>query len=198
MRNDQTSSILTLAALMLAGLVGCGDQSQIRVYETDKPAGAVVPVAVEAPVELDGLVYSLPDGWESLGAGNMVLAQYQSPGTGVKLSVSRAGGALTGNINRWRGQLGMQPVPGEVNPASLETLDSPAGAVLVVDLVSDEGDDSARRFRVGLLSHRVNGVPTGESWFFKVDGPASAIESQREGLDRMFSNLKWVEDGSDG
>jgi len=66
------------------------------------------------PAGADSLAWDLPKGWTEARAGGMRLATLKPPVTG-KIDVSvivlpgTAGGELA-NVNRWRGQIGLQPV----------------------------------------------------------------------------------------
>lgn len=199
------ATMRTIAVTILSSvsvLAGCGEAPAVKTYLTDKPASFVAaPTLGPGEVLLESLVYTPPADWSAQGAGNMVMAQYQTP-DGLRMTVSRAMGDLTGNINRWRGQLGLAPLTQPVDPAKLEQVDSPAGRVLLVDLVAEAEvpagpvaptASEARRFRIGLLADRQGGSLTGQTWFFKFDGPADAVEQRRGRFDAMLGTLRWAD-----
>lgn len=185
--------LLTILTAPLV-LLGCGEEPTIQTYDVDKPAHAA-PQSTSGPVVVDGLRIEVPTGWTSRGSSSFVLADFRSS-NGLRLTVSKAGGDLKGNIDRWRGQLGLKPLAGSVDPADLQTIQSEAGPIWVVDLVADQASEQAQRFRVGLLAESTQGVPTGQMWFFKLVGPNGLIEGQREAFDGLLKKLQWVEESA--
>ena len=87
------------------------------------------------------------------------------------------------NVNRWRGQLGLDPV------ASME--DQPfedlGGNALVVDLVSQDG---ANRIMAGI-------VPMGEqSLYFKLTGSNEQVQAEAENFDTFLRQVGLAERGT--
>lgn len=177
--------------IALGVLTGCGQEPSVETYETSKPAGVEL-IASQTPTVQDGLVYTPPVGWHDLGATSMVMAQYEADGLAL-LTVSRADGNLVMNINRWRGQLGLPALRNQVDP-SYTTIQSEAGPVMVLDLVSRDPHPTARRFRISLLLHKDQSAAGGSLWFFKFDGPSYVIDEHQAAFDAFLTGLHWQED----
>ena len=176
-----------LLAVLPCLLLGCAEEPEIGVYTTAKPPFTQVAMG-QSPMAAR-IAWPVPGSWQVLGADSIVLDRYQVDAQ-TQLTVTRLGGTLTDNINRWRGQLLLPPSDGPVNPNELPVLVSEAGAVLVVDLVANEQDPTSQRIRAGILPDFENGQATGQWWFFKMTGPSASIEAQVEAFDAMLSGIR--------
>ena len=139
--------------------------------------------------------YHAPSGWEEIPgakAPRMIAFSMGPADAKAELIVTRFGAHNTGsfldNINRWRGQLGLgavadvKTVPmsdaqvGKAEQAVLITLDNPqakpAARMLVV--ISSIGPDM---------------------WFFKLTGPASTLDAQRQAFDSFLKSLEFAPEG---
>ena len=65
-----------------------------------------------------------PEGWDNLGADQFRLQRFERTidGATVSLSLSRAKGTVLANVNRWRGQVGMEPIESddELTPRTVD------------------------------------------------------------------------------
>jgi len=81
-------------------------------------------------------------------------------------------GGLLANINRWRGQVGLQPVA-DVAQQPLEPLEVDALPAQLLDLVGPGAAGSAPRLLVVL-------VPRDDmTWFVKMSGPSALVQPQK-------------------
>jgi hypothetical protein len=97
----------------------------------------------------------------------------------VAITVSRAGGSKVANVNRWRGQLGLKPMPDDEVLKSLENISvgSRTG-----ELVTLENDGQTM---LGLM------IPDGEqSVFVKLMGDAELAKKERARFDAFAKSLK--------
>lgn len=125
--------------------------------------------------------WKTPAHWEDLGAGMMQLAKYRADGDGgaTEISVSRLGGGAGGipaNVNRWRGQLGLDSVSDTEAEAFAKPISVPTGEAKMIELAGD-----AKAMTVIMVSQG------GSIWFFKSMGPNAAVERERVAL------VEWVE-----
>jgi hypothetical protein len=128
------------------------------------------------PGGAETLTWELPKGWTEARAGGMRLATLKPPVAGkVDVSVivlpGAAGGEL-GNVNRWRGQIGLPPVDEAARAQLRKEVKSKAGAISLYDF-SGEGANKQRMI-AGLL------FVDGRSWFLKMvgdDGPVAATRA---------------------
>lgn len=179
----------TLAAVLAVLSTGC-NRDGVKVYHvengdaitptpppaatpaampTTMPAGLPVPDASVVPK----LKYTLPDGWQEKAPSEMRVASFGISENGKTADVSviplggMAGGDLS-NVNRWRGQVGLQPMADEdlqKLAEKIEIAEQPA------DLYDVAG--TAQRI-VGVIFHRDDAT-----WFFKMTGDADLVEKQK-------------------
>jgi hypothetical protein len=148
--------------------------------------GADLP-APPTPTGTSALQWTLPKGWEQSMSGGMRYATLKPAVTGhVEASVvvlpGPAGGELA-NVNRWRGQIGLDPID-EPSLASLrQTLATRAGKVSVFDFQS-EGQQRSRVI-AGLTTSR------GNTWFVKMTGDAEPVAAARADFIHLLESLRF-------
>jgi hypothetical protein len=186
----KTSLICTLAVALAVLSTGC-DRDNVKVYHVEKddtsapqaPAPASAPAAMPTtmpaglPVPdastLPKLKYTLPDGWQEKTPTEMRVASFgiSENGKNADVSVIPLGGMAGGdlpNVNRWRGQVGLQPLA----DADLQKL---AEKVEVAGQPADLYDTAGTDQRiVGVIFHRDDAT-----WFFKMTGDADLVEKQK-------------------
>lgn len=200
------------AAALIASAVGCGAGAgprsvtvgAERPYVGDPPrigapsaerfgfeaaAGAVQPSTAPPAGAFD---FDLPGGWEALAPTSMralnlrVAREPRAECTLVLLGGD--GGGLAANVNRWRGQLGLEAL-GEAQVELLpggELLGRPATRVdLAGDYVGMGGAPAAGFRMLGLLAVAPEG-----SAFLKFVGPAAAIDAERGAFEALAASLR--------
>ncbi|MBX3441370.1 MAG: hypothetical protein KF774_03100 [Planctomyces sp.] len=129
------------------------------------------------------VTYSVPEGWRERPAGTFQFATFEAgpESAPLKISLATAGGDLLGNVNRWRGQVGLPPF----TPAELES----ARQTLPV------GDASADYFVLEGESDAILGavqVRGGSTWFFKAWGPRELASAERERFEAFLQSLSFA------
>lgn len=187
---------------VLVLLLGCSKSSDVSIYKVPKeaPKGApqglppnhpamgggmgegMTPAPTDAPAST-GLDWADPSGWKREPGAGFRVATYHLPGE-VECSVislaGPAGGDLA-NVNRWRGQMGLQDV------ASLDGLATPLKTPLGPGvLVAFDGDGPQKGKRMVAAIVMVDNV----SWFFKLTGPKAAVDQARPGLVKLLGSLR--------
>lgn len=138
------------------------------------------------------LQYQLPAGWEEKPLSTMRLASFKAVapnGKETDISVvvlpGTAGGDLA-NVNRWRGQLNLQPIEEDALGKSADHLKANNHDYLLVDLESDaplNGPDKQRILAaISCDSERC--------WFIKMAGETAAVESQKGAFRDFLQSLK--------
>jgi hypothetical protein len=121
-----------------------------------------------------GIDYKAPEGWTEVPASSMRYASFNATGAnGGKIDISVVtfpgdAGSDADNVNRWRQQIGLPPV------------DEKAIGSLVVPVKTDNAEFSSLDMKSG--DSRVIAAWTrrdGRSWFFKMSGPAPALETEK-------------------
>ncbi len=170
-------------------MVGCRD-TEIRVYEVPKEKPRVVTTRGSEQPDRD-LNWIKPDSWIEKAATSIRLASYTAGDEGsVDVSVTvfpdRAGGLLA-NINRWRGQIELQPVD-DTGLLDLVTEIMIAGHPgWFVDLVGPANDREPSRIIGAIVS------AGGKTWFFKMTGPAGTVESELAAFRELVASAKTQE-----
>ena len=133
----------------------------------------------------DMVAWTLPKGWTEAQAGGMRLATLK-PATPGKIDVSvvmipgAAGGELA-NVNRWRGQIGLQPIDEAARVQSRKEVKSKAGSFSLYDLA---GEGAAKqRMIAGLL------FVDGKSWFIKMTGDDEPVAATRAEFVKLLESL---------
>ncbi len=144
-------------------------------------AGAAVPTASGA-----ALTWTAPPSWVPRPGSPMRKASFAVPGAGgsADLSVTAFPGDVGGelaNINRWRGQVGLPPLPEEGLPGAAERFQANGLSFAVVDLASSQGPKRL----LGAI------VPFGDgTWFFKLIGPDPVVSSQKQAFLDFLKTVK--------
>jgi hypothetical protein len=153
------------------------------------PSAPVVSAPVQAPAlekEKPQIKWEVPKGWKSAPPSSMRYASFTVAGPGggtadVSVSVFAGnGGGDLGNVNRWRGQAGLQPVAEGDLKSLIVPLKTKDGDVLTVDLL-------------GPTTHIVAGWAEidGRSWFFKITGSDAVIAGEKEKFVKFLQSVQF-------
>ena len=136
------------------------------------------------PTGAAALRWKLPAGWTEEQGGSMRYATLRPPGGGAEASVvvlpGPAGGEL-GNVNRWRGQLGLPPLDEAALLSARASVDAPAGKVSLYDFTS-AGEPRTRTVAgfVAVADH---------SWFVKLTGGEGPVAAARPTFLELLGSL---------
>ncbi len=141
-------------------------------------ASAPVPASSNSksvPADSAAPKFKAPPGWQEQPPSPMRIASFlvQGEGGAADVSVSALGGAaggFLGNVNRWRGQVGL----GEIDQAQLTreaaTLDVAGSKAILVDITSANRQTNT----LGVI------LPHGDrTWFYKMTGSAAVVKAQK-------------------
>jgi hypothetical protein len=136
--------------------------------------------------------WTVPEGWAEVPNPQMLLAKFRVTGEAgavldVNVSVEEGdGGGLQGNVNRWQGQLGLDPTPaGEM--ARLVTRLEVAGAqAALVDLSGTNAMSGQPARIIGAVLSR-----DGRTWFYKLMGPAPLAAREREAFLKFVQSARY-------
>jgi hypothetical protein len=135
----------------------------------------------EAGVEGGGSKLGLkaPEGWVEVPAGQFLVAKYLLKGAGaaeaaVNVSTSAGdGGGVVGNVNRWRGQLGLAALPAD--KLDLKKIEVGGVEAALVDLRAPGNSPEANTQVVGIVASRGE-----QTWFYKLMGDSAVVERERD------------------
>lgn len=183
------STIVAACALVPLALCSCekreaGEQADavapVQVAEPSPPVlvDPAPPVVVDDAV-VAGSIWTVPPGWKRLeGERPMRVATYVGHDADIEIALSKfpgEAGGLIPNINRWRGQVGLEPID----------------AVVPHEDVGEFTNGSIRGYTMrlrGSSAHMLGAIifdpAQDQTWFIKATGtPAQAEAIQREFLD---------------
>jgi hypothetical protein len=154
-------------------------------------AAVVFPVCADEPPEdtpPKPPAFRVPNGWQEVEAGLLASARFQikdgdSQATVVVLA---AGGGLAANVNRWRGQLGLESLAEEDALKALKPRKVDGIGGHSFDLTGpDAPEKGTQRIRAVIMTR-------GERmWFFKLMGPASLVENQVAAFDGFIDSVRF-------
>jgi hypothetical protein len=141
--------------------------------------GPAVPTASGA-----GLAWSAPAAWTPKALGPMRKGSFSIKTDSGELDLSitafpGATGGLEANLNRWRGQVGLDPLsPQEVITAA-EKFEANGLQFTVVDYAGN-----GKRLVGAVVQYG------GDSWFFKLMGPDAPVAGQKAGFVEFLHTVK--------
>ena len=138
------------------------------------------------PTGNGAMKWSVPKGWTETQGSGMRFATLTPPG-GIKAELAvvvlpGAAGGEPANVNRWRGQIGLQPLDDNALAGLRKPVKCKAGTVSVYDFTS-EGQVKSRMVS-GLLS-----TTDGNTWFLKLTGDADAVGKAKADFMRFLESL---------
>lgn len=189
-----TTTLVASAAVCLVH-TSCREKGEVQHFRTPKApqagssstagtAAPVSPTSPAAPTKAAPYSWTLPEGWTALPASGMRLATINIPSTPpLSASITEFGGTVAGNVNRWRGQLGLAALPESEIPATLQEVDTELGKGYIVSLSNPATPKS------GLLAAIIP-RPSGRSVFIKIPGDSAELEKIKEAFTTFIQSLK--------
>jgi hypothetical protein len=153
-----------------------------------------VSTAAAGPISHEGQpTWQVPAGWQEVAAGQFLVAKFTLTGDGgttaavnVSSATSEEGRSLTGNVNRWRGQLGLALLSADDVNKLVTPIASTSGNASLVDF---SGTD-ARTGQPARLVGIVVSLPD-QAWFYKLMGDAKVVESQKAAFTQFVQGVKY-------
>jgi hypothetical protein len=137
--------------------------------------------------------WQVPAGWQEVAGGQFLVAKFTLTGDGgaaaavnVSSSTSEEGRSLTGNVNRWRGQLGLPPMSDDLGDRLFTNVVVNGGKATLVDLTGKDVRTGQPARLVGI----VVSLPD-QTWFYKLMGDAKVVESQKDAFTRFVQGVKY-------
>jgi hypothetical protein len=201
----------TACLLALATLLGGCDRNDATVVVVPKenptpaaPVGTLPPghpdtsMAMQPGMDMGmgmpnrpRISYKAPEGWTESAPGSVRVASFRIAKDSKQADVSviplagAAGGDLA-NVNRWRGQVGLEPVTEAELKQSAEAVQI-AGAPAELYELSGKNPGSGDAMRVlGAIQHR-----DGVAWFFKVSGDDALVAEQKPAVIEFLKSVKF-------
>jgi hypothetical protein len=136
-----------------------------------------------------GPVLDIPPEWKEVTPGPMVLKSYTIGEGEARLAISSLGGAGGGvlmNVNRWRGQLGLDPISEGDLPTTTTSFDAGDTKATLVDISGTEAKTGSDARMIAVM------VPKGdETWFYKLTGDETVVGQEKEALIKVVQTARY-------
>ena len=169
--------------LLLFVAVGSGcRREEIQAYTApkDKPAAASTATVPPTPKARPQVTWTLPNGWQENGAGQMSVASFSIKGKGgteaqVTITpLTKLAGRDADIVNMWREQVGLEPLDREQAAKQFEPVEvgGDRGNLFQIE-GKPEGRSAAPRIITAMV-HRDDA-----SWFYKLSGDGPVVTAQK-------------------
>jgi len=133
--------------------------------------------------------WEVPAGWREVPPTQMVLAKFAIGGDNGAGEVSVSAfpgdvGGVSANVNRWRDQIGLEPVPAGEMDRLVTSLDVMGGKAMVVDMTGKKGAQETRL--IGVIVPR-----GGQTWFYKLTGDAAVAEREKRAFLKFVQSIRY-------
>ncbi|HEY5550823.1 MAG TPA: hypothetical protein VIK52_02975 [Opitutaceae bacterium] len=132
--------------------------------------------------------WAAPDHWTPKELTQLRKASYNVHGSATAvadfsiISLPGVAGGLQDNVNRWRGQIGLDPQDAATIDAGVRHMDSAGLHFDVVEFASTGAD--AQRVLGAFLT------VSGETWFFKLTGPDTVVAAERDSFIQFIKTVR--------
>ena len=177
---QKTNFLAFLKSLNLAAVPTATEQPKPRPGATDETTAP--------PAKPD---WSVPPGWEETSPGPMLLAKFLITDGSAKADVNISalggdGGGLLGNANRWRGQLGLEPVDEAGLKKLVGSLDLPDGQAILLEMNGTEVRSGKPAWFVVIIVPR-----QAETWFYRLMGDEKIVAREKGALKKFVQSVKY-------
>ncbi len=137
----------------------------------------------------EGLSWTAPANWETKAPSAMRRGSYHIKGannTSADLSITAFPGDVGGdlaNINRWRGQIQLDPLIASSLPSQITILGVAGLELKYVDMANLDLE-APQRILGAIVSYE------GNTWFFKLMGPDTLINAEKPGFIAFLKTIK--------
>ena len=152
------------------------------------PSGVVASDVQNA----QSVTWTTPPGWTSVPPSEMRVASFKVAGGGgqtADVSVvplpGMAGGDFA-NVNRWRGQVGLQAAPDDELQNSAENVQVGGQPAQLYDITGQNPTGGHPTRILGAIQHR-----DGTAWFVKMTGDAALVEQQKPAFIAFLQSLNF-------
>jgi hypothetical protein len=133
--------------------------------------------------------WEVPSGWQKVAATQRLLAKFQITAAAGKAEITVSSfpgdvGGVPANVNRWRGQLGLDPLPLDEAARLASPLDVLGGKAMLVDV---RGDKAGQKLRlIGVIVPR-----DGQTWFYKLLGDDEVAEREKAAFLKFVQTVRY-------
>jgi len=172
----------------------------IHFHGKEAPAAVVVPAAQPVVSAAQEVVaegnssdpkWDLPTGWREKPASSMVFKTFsagdaeQEAKIAVSVFPGDVGGPLA-NVNRWRGQLSLQPIQESELSKLTTSIDVIGGKATLVDMKgTDVKTGKPTRMIAAMVPHAER------TWFYKLTGSEAAVAREKDAFLKFVQTVRY-------
>jgi hypothetical protein len=168
-------------------------QAQLPPSHPPIDAGSMAGQAGMPPAStMDKPNWTVPPAWKEVPGGQFLVAKFLLSGdaaapTAVNISKSPGdGGGLLANVNRWRGQLGLQPVVEADLATQTQSLDLPGGKGTLADITGQDAKSGQKARLLAVVVPR-----PGQTWFYKLMGDAQVVQQEKDAFMKFVQSVHY-------
>lgn len=178
---QKTNFLAFLKSLNLGAVSTATEQPKPRPGASDDTTAA-------PPAKPD---WAVPPGWQETSPGQMLLAKFLITDGSAKADVNITalggdGGGLGTNVNRWRKQLGLEPVDDAGLQKLLTPLDLPDGQAILLEMNGTEMKSGKPAWFVAIIVPR-----QAETWFYRLMGDEKIVAREKAALKKFVQSVKY-------
>lgn len=168
----------------MAGGMGGGDMGA-----GGSGSAAPSPPAGGSEAGASEIDYEVPPGWEDTGSGGFRAASFRvgDEGESAEITVIALGpnsGSVLENVNRWRGQVRLEPLSAEQLDSETQSLDAQNTPGTYVALHGPEQDGKQESI-LGVILPREDRV-----WFVKMTGGTTVVQREQAHFESFTQSLR--------
>lgn len=138
------------------------------------------------------LTWKTPAGWTEVPPSEMRVASFKVSGAGGKqadvsvVPLPGMAGTDAGNVNRWRGQVGLPETTDNELQKAAENVEAGGQSAQLYDLTGTNPASGDKERILGVIQHRAD-----MTWFYKVTGDADLVEQQKPAFVEFLKSLNF-------
>jgi hypothetical protein len=132
--------------------------------------------------------WQVPAGWQET-SGQFLVAKFliSGPDNGrATVNVSITGGGLAANVNRWRNQLGLQPLAQAELEKQMQPLEVPGGKAMLIDMSGTDAMTNQKARLVGVILLQAD-----RTWYYKLMGNPQLVQQQKDAFIKFVKTAKY-------
>jgi hypothetical protein len=133
--------------------------------------------------------WTVPEGWLETPPTQMLLSRFEVHADDGQLEITVSAfpgdvGGTVANVNRWRGQIGLPPLPEAEVREALTPLDVEDGSAILIDMTNPRDTGPIRV--MGVIWPR-----GGETWFYKLSGDEPVAEREKAAFVGFVQSVRY-------
>lgn len=184
--------LLTLPTLLL---VSCGQEDVVTYQAPKEPHAAPAmqmpqghpavgsPASMSAPASAPSVDFKaeLPEGWTEKPGSGMRRASYSIEGTSIDFYlIALSMGDVPSNVNRWRGQVGLDPATPEEITGAVETFSIDGRPTTYAEIYNPETDK-------GIIAAIIDLSPS--YWYFTAKGSVAELKDKESEIRGFLQSI---------